>query len=103
MDGFVKLHQLAATLIIASLVFLTPTQSLAEEATEGNVIELPAKDRAFLEQILGKGVVGKAVAGSSISDPITFFPLKDGTPECAAFNLLRQPDARHQGQSAGRT
>ena len=79
MDGFVKLHQLAATLIIASLVFLTPTQSLAEEATEGNVIELPAKDRAFLEQILGKGVVGKAVAGSSISDPITFFPLKDGT------------------------
>ena len=79
MDGFVKLHQLAAALIIASLVFLTPTQSLAEEATEGNVIELPAKDRAFLEQILGEGVVGKAVAGSSISDPITFFPLKDGT------------------------
>jgi hypothetical protein len=79
MDGFVKMQQLVVTLIIASLFLLTPTEPLAEQQTDGTVIQLPAKDRAFLEQILGKSVVGKAVAGSTISDPLKFFPLEDGT------------------------
>ena len=79
MNGFVKLHQLVVILIVASLVLLTYTEPLAAQDTKGTVIELPAKDRAFLEQILGKGVVGKAVAGGKLSDPVKFFPLEDGT------------------------
>ena len=79
MDGFVKLQQLVATLIIASLVLLTSSEPLAEQGTEDTLIQLPAKDRAILEKILGKGVVGKAVAGGMISDPIKLFPLEDGT------------------------
>jgi hypothetical protein len=79
MYGFVKLQQLVATLIITGLVLLISTEPLAEQGTEGTVIELSAKDRAFLEKILGKDVVGKAVAGRTISDPLKFFPLEDGT------------------------
>ena len=78
MDGFVKMQQIVATLIITSLVLLTSTQTLAQQEKEGTVIQLPARDRTFLEAILGKGVVGKAVAGVTISDPMKFFPLENG-------------------------
>jgi hypothetical protein len=79
MDASIKLQQLVATLIIASLVLLTSTKPLAAQETRDTVIELTAKDRAFLEQILGEGVVGKAIAGGTISDPLRFFPLEEGT------------------------
>jgi hypothetical protein len=42
-------------------------------------IPLPDKDREMLDKYLGKGVVGKAVAGKPITDPLKFEPLVNAT------------------------
>lgn len=42
-------------------------------------IELSKTDRAEIEKFLGKGVVGKAVAGNPIADTAKFFPFESGS------------------------
>lgn len=79
MGCFNRIKRIIAVVIVSSLALVAPTGSVSKERTIGAQIQLPAKDRTILEQVLGKGVVGKAVVGTTISDPLKFFPLEDGT------------------------
>lgn len=51
----------------------------AVRSSEAEVIELPAADRAALEQHLGKDVVGHAVDAQTITDPSEYCPLRAAT------------------------
>lgn len=80
MVGLGRIQRRIALVVISGLVLIVaPTSSMTKELMIGAEIELPTADRTFLEQILGKNVVGNAVVGTPISDPLTFFPLEEGT------------------------
>lgn len=61
------------------LMKLTAVNAASQQPNNGSVIKLPDKDRTVLAQLLGEGVVGKAVPAQTISNPLTFFPLRNGT------------------------
>jgi hypothetical protein len=79
MDGLIRIQRLIAMVVFSTLVLVAPTGSMSKEQIIGAEIQLPAEDRTFLEQILGKNVVGNPVVGTPISDPLKFFPLEEGT------------------------
>jgi hypothetical protein len=79
MDGLSRIQRIIAMAVFFSLVLVAPTGSMSKEQMVGAEIQLPAKDRIFIEQFLGKNVVGKPVVGTPISDPRKFFPLEEGT------------------------
>jgi hypothetical protein len=79
MDGFSRLQRIIAMAAFFSLVLVAPTGSMSKEQIVGAEIQLPADDRALLEQILGKNVVGNPVVVTPISDPLKYFSLDEGT------------------------
>ncbi|MCG6981793.1 MAG: hypothetical protein LJE88_10310 [Deltaproteobacteria bacterium] len=79
MDGFRRIQLIITMAAFFSLVLVAPTGSMSKEQFVGAEIQLPAVDRTFLEQILGKNVVGNPVVGAPISDPLDYFPLEEGT------------------------
>jgi len=64
---------------LAAIVAFAPLVAAAGQPSDGAVIDLPAEDRRLLDQYLGKGVVGKAVAGKPITDPLKLMPFKKAT------------------------
>jgi hypothetical protein len=79
MGGFSRIQLIIAMATFFSLVLVAPTGSMSKEQFVGAEIQLPAGDRAFLEQILGKNVVGNPVVTTPITDPLEYFPLEAGT------------------------
>jgi hypothetical protein len=79
MDEFSGIQRIIALAAFFSLVFVAPTGSMSKEQMVGAEIQLPAEDRTFLEQYLGKNVVGNPVVTTPISDPLEYFPLEEGT------------------------
>ena len=79
MDGLSRIQRIIALVVFSSLLLVAPTSSMSQELDIGAEIQLPFEDRTFLEQILGKNVVGDPVVGTPISDPLKFFPLEEGT------------------------
>ena len=55
------------------------TRAATAQIDAGKVIQLPAEDRKILDEFLGKGVVGKAVAGKPLTEPLKFVPLENTT------------------------
>jgi lipid-binding SYLF domain-containing protein len=60
-------------IVVASLVGAVAGSSHAQ------VVPLPTADQKILNQYLGKGVVGDAIAGETITDPSKFYPLRAAT------------------------
>src|SRR5882724_4203733 len=67
---------LIATLLAAAFVMLTcPHQATADPA--GQIIPLPDADRAQLDRLLGKGVVGEALPSAPLAGIEAYLPPKD--------------------------
>lgn len=54
----------------------TTGAAIVTRAAVDNVRPLPREDQKLLDQYLGKGVVGEAVAASPMTDPSAFYPLR---------------------------
>ena len=84
-------------LVACALVTAAYGQALAADSTAGRAMELPAADRAAIEQFLGKGVVGAAVAGNPIADVSKAFPFSDATW------TVRLVSGEHKGETRKET
>lgn len=72
------MQRLSAFSVLTILAALFLAQgALVERLRAAEVKELTQEDRAKLEEYLGKGVVGKAVAGNPIEDASKFFSFED--------------------------
>jgi hypothetical protein len=60
---------------VVSILGLTRDAS----AQQGAPIPLPDEDRKILDEFLGQGVVGKAIAGKPLAEPLKFVPLLNTT------------------------
>ena len=63
-----------SVLAIVAASVLGATQSSADD-----VIPLPSEDQQVLDEYLGKGVIGDAVAASPLNDPSKYYPLRAST------------------------
>ena len=68
---------LCAVLVIGLAMTLIDDPTFAQDG-DAKPIELTKAERAEIESFLGKGVVGKAVAGDPIADTAKFFPFEPG-------------------------
>ena len=66
-------------------------------STAGRAMELPAADRAVLDELLGEGVVGAPVAGNPLADLSKVFPFED-----AAWTV-RFVSGDHKGETLEET
>jgi len=60
-------------------VCLPAMLAVAAQARAGTPIELPQADKALLDEYLGPGVVGKAVEGKPLAEPLKLVPLTNTT------------------------
>ena len=77
MHATVKPKWICALLVTALVFTLGPVHQAVADPAAGKVIPMPKDDQKILEKFLGKGVVGKAVAGKPIDDPLKFVPLEN--------------------------
>jgi hypothetical protein len=66
-------------LLVASTAFVLAGGRYAVAASGGQPIPLPGEDKKILDKFLGKGVVGKAVVGKPMDEPLRFVPLENTT------------------------
>jgi len=72
------MRRLCAVFVIALAMTLISGPTFPQDQG-AKPIELSKADRAEIEKFLGKGVVGKAVAGNPIADTAKFFPFEPGS------------------------
>lgn len=61
------------------------------DAVADSVVPLPDADRAVIEQYLGKGVVGDAIAAPALADPDSYLPSSGGTMSFSVIEVSEDP------------
>jgi len=80
-----------AAVVFPLLLLLAAGLDEALADTAGKVIPLPDADRAQLEQYLGKGVVGDAIAASVLAAPETYLPHQGVTMTYSVMEVGKDP------------
>jgi hypothetical protein len=72
-------RHIAAGVLLAASLLAPPGSHTARAETAGAVVPMPDADHAQLEKLLGKGVVGVAVASAPLASPETYLPQSGAT------------------------